>query len=188
MNNQYIQYPLKWSLKPCKSISVFRALFGRKHQTTFCNVLHKLYKLCVTHGHDKYFIPGSRKFLSFFHRNSIWICWNAGLKIASDFQTSSPHNCLGEIAQTATKRLSGRWRKSATGNYGSAVTLYLGDRGCILKATKFSDVVWCFRSSKMLKYFPEVSIIILVDIEFVTAGFLVFSTTIRNRNRESRFL
>ena len=28
MNNQYIQYPLKWSLKPPESISAFRSLVG----------------------------------------------------------------------------------------------------------------------------------------------------------------
>ena len=38
--------------------------------------------------------------------------------IASDFQTSGLHICLGNVAQIATKRLSVRLRKSATGNYG----------------------------------------------------------------------
>ena len=48
--------------------------FGGKHQKSFYNVLvklHKLYKLCVTHGHDKNCIPDSQKFLSFSHPNSI---------------------------------------------------------------------------------------------------------------------
>ena len=92
------QQPLKWSLKPSKSISAFRALV--KHQVSFCNVLvlHKLYKLCVTHGHAKNYIPSSQKFFSFSHQNSIWICWDVGVKIASDFQTSGLYNCLGKIA------------------------------------------------------------------------------------------
>ena len=138
--------------------------FGRKHQASFYNVLvlHKLYKVCATQGHDGNCIPGSQKFLSFFHQNSIWICWDVGVKVASDFQTSSIHNCLGKVAQIARKHLSVRWRKSATGNSGVAL---LRDSGCtwcsflakrnsmlywkrqspILKATKFSDhlhVIW----------------------------------------------
>ena len=41
--------------------------FGWKHQASFYNVLvlHKLYTVCVTHGHDENYIPGSQKFLSF---------------------------------------------------------------------------------------------------------------------------
>ena len=47
--------------------------FGQKHQASFYNVLvlHKLYKVCVTQGHDENCIPGSQKFVSFFHQNSI---------------------------------------------------------------------------------------------------------------------
>ena len=91
------------------------SIFDRKHQASFYNVLvlHKLYKLYVTHGHDfkfKHYIPGRKKFLSFTTKISIWICWDVGVKIASDLKTSGLPDCLGNVAQIATKRLSVRWR------------------------------------------------------------------------------
>ena len=41
--------------------------FGWKHKASFYNVLvlHKLYKVCVTHGHDENYIAGNQIFLSF---------------------------------------------------------------------------------------------------------------------------
>ena len=84
--------------------------FGRKHQGSFYNVLvlYKLYKVCVSHGQDENYLLGSLKFLSFSDQNSIWICWDVGVNIASHFQI-------------VTKRLNVPWRELLY--YGSGVTL-----------------------------------------------------------------
>ena len=50
-NNQYIQHPLKRSLKPPESISAFRSMV-RNTKRVF-TVLRKLYKHWVTRGHDR---------------------------------------------------------------------------------------------------------------------------------------
>ena len=99
---------------------------GRKHQASFamfwfCTNCTKFVWLTST---MKTAYPAVKELLSFFHQNSIWICWHVGEKVASDFQASGLHNCLGKVAQIARKHLSVRWRKSATRNYyGSGVTL-----------------------------------------------------------------
>ena len=85
MDNQYIQYPLKWSLKPPERISAFRAsIIVRKHQPCFYIgfVLHKLYKLCATHGHDFSKTTYRQSEIPLvFPPNFHWICWDVGVKI-----------------------------------------------------------------------------------------------------------
>ena len=50
--------------------------------------------------------PAVRNSSGFSTKISVWICWDVGVKITCDFQTSGLHNCLGKVAQIATKRLS----------------------------------------------------------------------------------
>ena len=66
MNNQYIQYPLKRSLKPPAWEYFSISIYGRKdgkHQPRFYNVLvlHKLYKPRATqeHGFSKPTYPAA---------------------------------------------------------------------------------------------------------------------------------
>ena len=49
--------------------------FGRKHEASFYNflVLHKLYTVCVTHGHDKnYMGPCTVRPIQFFNFLEKW--------------------------------------------------------------------------------------------------------------------
>ena len=64
-------------------------------------VFHKLYKLCVTHGHNfsKTTYPAVKNSSRWSTKMSIWICWDVGVKIASDFQTSGLRNCPVEVVQ-----------------------------------------------------------------------------------------
>ena len=114
--------------------------FDRKHQGSFYNVLvlHKLYKVCVTHGQDENYLLGSQKFLSFSDQNSIWICWDVGVKVAIDFQTSGLHNCRGKVAQIATKCLGARWRKLEPLKYSWEVSMI------ILLDIQCYDFSWIF--------------------------------------------
>ena len=126
MNNQYVQNPLKWSLKPSKSILASPALVGNTKRvftmSWFCTNCTKFVWL----GHDEDYIQGRQKFFSFFHQNSISICWDVGVNLASDFKISGLHNCLDKVAQTATKHWSVPWRKSASGNYYGCYSASVG--------------------------------------------------------------
>jgi len=102
MNNQYIQYPQKWSLKPSSREYFSISIFGRKYQASFYNVslvLHKLYELYVTHGHDfsKTTYPAVKNASRFSIKISIWTCWDVGVEIPSD--------CLGKVVQNSYKTL-----------------------------------------------------------------------------------
>ena len=112
MNDHYIQCSLKWSLKPPESIWAFQ--FWGEHQVSFYNVLvlHKLYELCVNHGHDfsKTTSTYPRNSSRFSTKISIWTCWDVGVEIPSDFRSSGLSNYLSKVVQIATKRLSVRWR------------------------------------------------------------------------------
>ena len=83
------------------------------------------HKVCVTHRHDENYMPCTQKLLSFFHQNSIWICWDVVVKVAIDFQTSGLHNCRGKVAQIATKCLSARWRKLEMLKYSREVSMII---------------------------------------------------------------
>ena len=76
MNNQYIQYPLKWSVKPPKSISAFRALVGSTKRVLQCFDFPQIVQtLCDSRAQFfKNYIPGSQKFLSLIHQNFHFLC------------------------------------------------------------------------------------------------------------------
>ena len=132
MNNQYIQYPLKRSLKPLAwareyfSISIY--VYGREHQQRFYNVLvlHKLYEPRVTQEHDvsKTTYSAGRSSSRFPPKLPLE---PAEMSMEKYQAFSSLNNCLGKLVQIAIiKRLSVRWRQSG-------VTLQLRDKGFSLQ-------------------------------------------------------
>ena len=109
MNNQYIQYPLKWSVKPPESISVFRALVGNTKRVLQCFGFAQIVPtLCDSRTQFFKILPAVWNSSLFSAKISIWIPWDVGVKIASDFKTSGLQNCLVKVAQIVTKRLSVR--------------------------------------------------------------------------------
>ena len=182
-------------VKPPVSISALQALVGNTKRALQC-FGYKLYKLCVTHGHNfsKTTYPAVRNSSRWSTKMSIWICWDVGVKIASDFQTSGLHNYLVEVVQIV-------FTCKAFGE-----TLQLRDRGCTwcffapkgtlccfdLEATKFhleSDGVIC--SPEIFSGGFTQSLLIFVDIECIDYSWIFdyrVSRFLKNRARESRFL
>jgi len=79
--------------------------------------------------------PVVRNSSRFSTKISIWICWDVGVEIPSDFRTSGLNNCLGKVVQKATKRLN-VVRQREIWILTSGVTLQLRDKGC----------TWCWFS------------------------------------------
>ena len=133
MNNQYIQYPLKQSLKPSESISAFRFMVRNTNWVFTMFWFSTNCKLCLTHEHDfsKTTHPAVRNSSCFFLQNFHLNLLRCRCRNTKHF-SASLHNCkLVEIAITDQNA----W---AFGDerYESCVTLRLRDKGC----------TWCWFS------------------------------------------
>ena len=74
MNDQYIQYLLKRSLKPPEGISAFRSTVGNIKRVFTMFAFAQFVKVCATHGHDfsKTTYPAYlciQEFFLFIHQN-----------------------------------------------------------------------------------------------------------------------
>ena len=158
MNNQYTQYPQKWSLKPPESISAFRSLVGNTKRVFQCNVLAWRTNFVWLTGTilQKTTYPAVINSSRLSTKVSICTCRDVGVEIPSDFPTSGLNNCLGKVVKIATKRLSVRWRKSAT-EIASGVTRQLRDKWCWFSRQKELSVgsievlLWAKRLSNEAK-------------------------------------
>ena len=95
MNNQYIQYALKWAVIEWNLPRVFQhCKLWWETRSELYNVLvfQKLYKLCVTHGHNfsKTKYPAVRNSSRWSTKMSIWICWDVGVKNSMRFSNFRP--------------------------------------------------------------------------------------------------
>ena len=102
MNNQYIQFPLKRSLKPSESISAFRFMVRNTNcgftMFWFCTNC----KLCLTHGHDcsKSTYPAVKNSSCFFPQNFHLNLLRCRCRNTKRF-SASLNNCLGKLVEIA---------------------------------------------------------------------------------------
>ena len=122
MNDEYIQYPLKWPLKTPEGI---QHLDLRSETLT---VLLQCFGFAQIVQAFTY--PAVRSCSRFSTKIYIWICWD--VVVENNKRFFGLNNCLGKLVQTAIiKDFSVRWRKYATGKMDvSGVTLQLCDQGC----------------------------------------------------------
>ena len=97
MNNQYIQYLLKRSLKPFESISAFRFVVKNINRGFTMFWFPTNCKLCLTHGHDFLKTLRNRQWeILVFHLNLL-SCRCRNTKRFS----ASLNNCLGKLVEIA---------------------------------------------------------------------------------------